>query len=208
MHSYRGGTGGGAGNFESRSLENKNLESTDFELLTAHVAGDRHAFRELLLRHQDHLWHGARRTSYSDEDAADALQEGLLSAHRKAAKFRGDAAVRSWLHTIVVNACLDRIRRNKSRAAFSLSSENAEEPRDHRDYAAGVDMSLTVEQALASLPPEQRAAVVAVDVEGYPVAEAAERLGVPVGTVKSRCARARKRLATQLEDFREGGNHS
>ena len=108
----------------------------------------------------------------------------------------------------VVNACLDRIRRNKSRAAFSLSSENAEEPRDHRDYAAGVDMSLTVEQALASLPPEQRAAVVAVDVEGYPVAEAAERLGVPVGTVKSRCARARKRLAAQLEDFREGGNHS
>ncbi|WP_328599663.1 sigma factor-like helix-turn-helix DNA-binding protein, partial [Rhodococcus sp. (in: high G+C Gram-positive bacteria)] len=82
------------------------------------------------------------------------------------------------------------------------------EPRDHRDYAAGVDMSLTVEQALASLPPEQRAAVVAVDVEGYPVAEAAERLGVPVGTVKSRCARARKRLAAQLEDFREGGNHS
>lgn len=108
----------------------------------------------------------------------------------------------------VVNACLDRIRRNKSRAAFSLSSENAEEPRDHRDYAATVDMSLTVEQALASLPPEQRAAVVAVDVEGYPVAEAAERLGVPVGTVKSRCARARKRLAAQLEDFREGGNHS
>ena len=113
----------------------------------------------------------------------------LLSAHRKAAKFRGDAAVRSWLHTIVVNACLDRIRRNKSRSAFSLSSENAEEPRDHRDYAATVDMSLTVRNRhWHQLPPEQRAAVVAVDVEGYPVAEAAERLGVPVGTVKSRCA--------------------
>lgn len=193
MHTFRGGTGGGA---------------TDFELLTAHVAGDPHAFRELLTRHQNHLWHVARRTSYSQEDAADALQEGLLSAHRRAAKFRGDAAVRSWLHTIVVNACLDRIRRNKSRAAFSLSADNAEEPRDHRDYAAGVDLSLTIEQALATLPPEQRAAVVAVDVEGYPVSEAAERLGVPVGTVKSRCARARKRLATQLADLRDVGNHS
>ncbi|MGC0366730.1 RNA polymerase sigma-70 factor (ECF subfamily) [Rhodococcus sp. 27YEA15] len=193
MHTFRGGTGGGA---------------TDDELLTAHVAGDPHAFRELLTRHQDHLWRVARRTSYSDEDAADALQEGLLSAHRKAAKFRGDAAVRSWLHTIVVNAALDRIRRNKSRPTYSLSAENVEEPRDRRDYANVVEMRLAVGKALSALPAEQRAAVIAVDVEGYPVSEAAQRLGVPVGTVKSRCARARRRLAAELGDFRDAGNRT
>ena len=136
MHSYRGGTGGGAGKFESRSFENKNLEATDFELLTAHVEGDRHAFRELLTRHQDHLWHVARRTSYSDEDAADALQEGLLSAHRKAAKFRGDAAVRSWLHTIVVNA-------------WNTRSEAQESPSVRRGYA--VDPSASSRRPLAAL---------------------------------------------------------
>ncbi|TSD50107.1 RNA polymerase sigma factor SigM [Rhodococcus sp. KBS0724] len=193
MHTYRGGTGG---------------EATDVELLTAHVAGDPHAFRELLTRHQDHLWHVARRTSYSDEDASDALQEGLLSAHRNASKFRRDAAVRSWLHAIVVNACLDRIRRNKSRQAFSLSADNVEEPRDSHDHVEAVDMRMTVDQALALLPPEQRAAVVAVDMEGYPVAEAAIRLGIPVGTVKSRCARARKRLAGELAEFGGRGNRS
>ena len=62
------------------------------------------AFAELLSRHYDHLWHVARRTSYTVEDAADALQDALLSAHRTAGSFREDAAVRSWLHTIVVNA--------------------------------------------------------------------------------------------------------
>lgn len=100
------------------------------------------------------------------------------------------------------------VRRYAELVSEAVGAGRLDSEIDHRDYAAGVDMSLTVEQALASLPPEQRAAVVAVDVEGYPVAEAAERLGVPVGTVKSRCARARKRLAAQLEDFREGGNHS
>lgn len=67
---------------------------------------------------------------------------------------------------------------------------------------------MTVDQALALLPPEQRAAVVAVDMEGYPVAEAAIRLGIPVGTVKSRCARARKRLAAELAELGGQGNRS
>ncbi|MCL2534826.1 MAG: RNA polymerase sigma factor SigM [Nocardiaceae bacterium] len=181
---------------------------SDAELLAAHASGDGGAFAELLSRHYDHLWHVARRTSYTVEDAADALQEALLSAHRTAGSFREDAAVRSWLHTIVVNACLDRIRRNRVRPTVPLSSDESVDPRDERDHIAERETALLVERALRQLPPDQRAAIVAVDMEGYSVAEAARRLGVPEGTIKSRCARARMKLASHLEYLRDVGNRS
>ncbi|WP_454199968.1 RNA polymerase sigma factor SigM [Nocardia sp. Marseille-Q1738] len=183
-------------------------DCSDVELLRAHVRGQRHAFAELLRRHNDHLWQTALRTSYTREDAADSLQDALLSAHRTAASFRGEAEVRSWLHAIVVNACLDRIRRNKTRRAISLSPETMPEPKDERDEMAELEMSMVIDRALFALPPEQRTALVAVDVEGYSVAEAAALLGVAEGTIKSRCARARQRLQLRLDFLRDPGNRS
>ncbi len=181
-------------------------ELTDVELLQAHVRGQRHAFAELLRRHNDHLWQTALRTSYTREDAADSLQDALLSAHRTAATFRAEAEVRSWLHAIVVNACLDRIRRNKTRRAVSLSPETMPEPKDTRDNIAELEMSLVIDRALFTLPEEQRAALVAVELEGRSVAETAALLGVPEGTIKSRCARGRQRLQERLEFLRDPGN--
>ncbi|MGB6052198.1 MAG: RNA polymerase sigma factor SigM, partial [Rhodococcus sp. (in: high G+C Gram-positive bacteria)] len=140
------------------------------------------------------------------EDAADALQEALLSAHRTAASFRADAAVRSWMHKIVVNACLDRIRRNRSRPTTPLPDGDSFDLADARDPMADVETSIEVHTALMSLAPDQRAAVVAVDMEGYSVADAARLLGVPAGTVKSRCARGRLKLAIRLQFLREDGN--
>ena len=176
---------------------------SDADLLAAHATGDRQAFATLMSRHYDHLWQVARRTSYSPEDAADALQEALLSAHRRAATFREDAAVRSWLHTIVVNACLDRIRRNRVRPTLILFDDDADSARGERDTIHATEIALDVETALLALPAEQRAAVVAVDVEGYSVKETARRLGVPEGTIKSRCARGRRKLAVLLGHLRE-----
>jgi len=181
-------------------------ELTDAELLRAHVRGQRHAFAELLRRHNDHLWQTALRTSYTREDAADSLQDALLSAHRTAASFRAEAEVRSWLHAIVVNACLDRIRRNKTRRTVSLSPETMPEPKDTRDDIAELEMSLVIDRALFTLPEDQRAALVAVELEGRSVAETAALLGVPEGTIKSRCARGRHRLQERLEFLRDPGN--
>ncbi len=70
----------------------------------------------LLARHRDRLWAVALRTMRNPEDAADALQEAYISAFRRAHTFRGDAKFTTWMHRIVVNACLDRIRRNKARS--------------------------------------------------------------------------------------------
>ncbi|MGI9124399.1 MAG: sigma-70 family RNA polymerase sigma factor, partial [Mycobacterium sp.] len=93
---------------------------TDAELLRAHAAGDPFAFEELIHRHRVRLHRVARRASSSAEDADDALQEALLSAHRGARSFRNDATVGSWLHRIVVNACRDRLRHNAIRPTTAL----------------------------------------------------------------------------------------
>src|SRR5918911_814590 len=92
----------------------------DAALLRAHVAGDKDAFGELVRRHRDRLWAVAVRTLGDADEAADALQDALLSAYRAAAGFRGDSAVTTWLHRIVVNACLDRARRRRSRPTVPL----------------------------------------------------------------------------------------
>ncbi|WP_445167820.1 RNA polymerase sigma factor SigM [Mycolicibacterium sp. Dal123E01] len=166
---------------------------SDAELLAAHVAGDRYAFGELVGRHHRQLYRLARRTTYSAEDADDAMQDALLAAHRGAAAFRHDAAVGSWLHRIVVNACLDRLRRSAAHPTIPLTDE-----RPVGDRTGEVDTVLTVRRALMRLPADQRAAVLAVDMHGYSVADAAALLGVAEGTVKSRRARARARLTGLL----------
>ncbi len=169
-------------------------QRSDAELLAAHVAGDRYAFEELFYRHHRQLYRLAMMTSRDPDDAADALQDALLSAHRTAATFRRDSAVSSWLYRIVVNACLDRLRRNRSH----LSVELVDDAHTAGDHTPRIDTAIMVERALMRLPVEQRAAVVAVDMQGYSVAETARMLGVAEGTVKSRCSRARAKLAEAL----------
>jgi RNA polymerase sigma-70 factor (ECF subfamily) len=189
------------------------VPATDDELLRDHVAGDPDAFAELVRRHRDRLWAVALRTLGDREEAADAVQDALLSAHRAAARFRGDSAVTTWLHRIVVNACLDRARRRQSHPTVPLpdGSRHADQDGTGRPGpepaapAVDHDTALVVREALVQLPIEQRAALVMVDLEGYSVAEVAEMLGVAEGTVKSRCSRGRARLAVLLGYLRSGG---
>jgi RNA polymerase sigma-70 factor, ECF subfamily len=171
----------------------------DRTLLARHVDGDRDAFAELVRHHQDRLWRVALRTLGNPDDAADAVQEALVSAYRAAGSYRGDAAVTTWLHRIVVNACLDLVRRRAARPAAPLDESVTGLPAV--DSLTPRETAQQVLAALRQLPIEQAAAVVLVDVEGFPVAEAAGILEVPEGTVKSRCARARGRLAVLLADL-------
>lgn len=184
----------------------------DRALMAAHVAGDPDAFGLIVRRHRDRLWAVALRTTSDPEEAADALQDAFVSAFRNAASYRGDAAVTTWLHRIVVNACLDRLRRRKIRASVPLPDDDAEGTGravvDPHDRIGERETAIEVEAALAELPPEQRAAVVLVDVEGWSVEEAARILDCPEGTIKSRCSRGRAKLAARLAHLRnrdEGG---
>jgi len=181
---------------------------SDAELLAAHVQGDADAFGTLFSRHRDRLWAVAVRTMGNPDDAADGLQDGLIAAYRRAGSFRGDAQVTTWLHRVVVNACLDRLRAAKVRRAEPLPDDLDEMrsrgslatsgPADPADEALAGERRRLVLAALARLPVEQRAALVLVDMEGYSVAEAAQMLECAEGTVKSRCSRGRTRLADLL----------
>jgi len=201
-------------------------EPSDAELLRRHVAGDAEAFGTLFARHKDRLWAVALRTVCDPEDAADALQEAMISAFRRAGDFRGDSAVTTWLHRIVVNAAVDRLRRRSTRSISWSGDPDALEaiamqaahggsspadspagvvsgtPASSADTADAIETRLDVDAALRMLPVRQRTALVLVDMMGYPVADAAAILGVSVGTVKSRCARGRARLLPYLSHLR------
>ena len=199
----------------------------DRALLAAHLDGDAEAFGTLFARHRDRLWAVALRTTGDPEEAADALQDAMVAAFRRAASYRGDAAVTTWLHRVVVNACLDRLRRRKVRLAEPLpddlddhadrgslaTSDTMSGPgtEDPADRAVAGERRSAVLAALDTLPAEQRAALVLVDMEGYSVEETAAILECAPGTVKSRCSRGRARLLPLLADLKSGGppgNHS
>ena len=199
----------------------------DRTLLQAHVDGDPDAFGTLFSRHRDRLWAVALRTTGDPEEAADALQDALVAAIRRAGSYRGDAAVTTWLHRIVVNACLDRLRRRTVRRAEPLPDDLGERGPgaigtvsslvpgsgvgadaavvDPAEVAVDGERRAAVLAALSTLPPDQRAALVLVDMEGYSVEETAAILDCAPGTVKSRCSRGRARLLPLLLAHRPAG---
>ncbi|MFG2718661.1 RNA polymerase sigma factor SigM [Streptomyces sp. NPDC048416] len=188
-------------------------DTSDQDLLARHVDGDPDAFGEIVRRHRDRLWAVALRTLGDREEAADAVQDALVSAYRAAHTFRGQSAVTTWLHRITVNACLDRARKAASRKTSPVDDterldqliephESAEAPAERQE------LHRQLIEALGTLPPDQRAALVLVDMQGYPVAEAAAVLDVPTGTVKSRCARGRARLLPLLTHLRADARDS
>jgi RNA polymerase sigma-70 factor, ECF subfamily len=196
----------------------------DRALLRAHLDGDPEAFGTLFARHRDRLWAVALRTTGDREEAADALQDALIAAFRRADSYRGDAAVTTWLHRIVVNACLDRLRRRRVRMADPLPDDLDERRAagratgvaeggpgttpaalvDPADQAVAHERRSALLRALSELPLDQRAALVLVDLEGYSVEETAQILHCAPGTVKSRCSRGRARLLPLLSAHAPG----
>jgi len=139
----------------------------------------------------------------------------MVSAFRRAADFRGESAVTTWLHRIVVNAAVDRLRRRSGRVLDWSGEQDALDTLTSHAVRAAASMDSTevridVNAALRQLPDQQRVALILVDMLGYSVAEAGEILGISVGTVKSRCARGRARLLPILSHLRtslpDGGN--
>lgn len=171
-------------------------ELPDRELLSAHCAGDPDAFGEIFRRHRDQMWALALRTTRDPEMAADAVQEAFIAAFRNADSFRGEAAVTTWLHRIVVNASLDRLRRVKP--VVPLPEADLLVLADPHDHHHSVDVRLDVRAALDQLPEAQRMALILVDMHGLKIAEAADILNVAEGTIKSRCARGRAAMVPLL----------
>jgi RNA polymerase sigma-70 factor, ECF subfamily len=165
------------------------------------------AFESEVLPHLDTLYRVGRRLTGEGADAEDLVQETLLRAWRGWAGFTAGSNVRAWLLTILRNTFISRWRsRRKEGIAVPLDDADpialqravpAQDP-EGRFFDTLVDAQVIA--AVDALPVEYREAVVLSDVEGLPYAEVAEVLGVPVGTVKSRLFRARRRLQLALHD--------
>ncbi|MCU0484700.1 MAG: sigma-70 family RNA polymerase sigma factor [Anaerolineales bacterium] len=176
--------------------------------------GDLDAFNRLVLAYQDQVYNHALRVMGESAAAEDATQEAFISAYRNLGGYRG-GSFRAWLLRIVTNACYDELRRRKRRPSTPLEpldvdGEEVESPHwmvDLKDLPEDElerqELARAIQHCLNSLPADFRAAVVSVDLQGLDYAEVSQVLRVPLGTVKSRLARARLRLRDCLKGFWE-----
>ena len=168
----------------------------------AHLSGDPHAFGDIVRRHQDRLWSVAMHLLRDAQAAEDAVQEGLLRALRGAESFRGESAIGTWMTRIVINICLDDLRRQQSHRTQPWDPDVLAQRESGEDdpRLAHLEDREVVREALRLLPRDQRIAIVLVDIEGRSVREVAELLGCAEGTVKSRCSRGRHALALVVRE--------
>ncbi|MGH2627015.1 MAG: RNA polymerase sigma factor [Anaerolineales bacterium] len=180
------------------------------------LQGDLNAFNTLILAHQAIAYNLAYRILGESAPAEDATQEAFLSAFRHLRSYRG-GSFRAWVLRIVTNASYDELRRRKRRPALSLEGMGDDEdgPDDAGEFLAPSgeegpeqaaersELARALTNCLQNLPTEFRTVAVLVDVQGFDYAEAAAVVNKPVGTVKSRLARARARLRDCLDDHRE-----
>ncbi len=181
-------------------------------MLEAARSGDRQALEVLVTAHYDRVHALCRRMLGNDADALDATQDTLVSAIRALGRFDGRSSFGTWIYRIATNTCLDEIRRRRRRPVVGFATDIAQagsasegeagdrlrhsaDPGDSGDPGDIVAARVDIDTALASIPVEFRTAVVLRDVCDLPYDEISEILGVPVGTVRSRIARARSALA-------------
>jgi RNA polymerase sigma-70 factor, ECF subfamily len=176
--------------------------------------GDLEAFNSLVLAYQDIVYNTALRILTDEDLAADATQEAFLSAFRALNSYRG-GSFRAWLLRTVTNACYDELRRKQRRPTTPLEpvtedGDEVEAPRWLADPTASPEEQLdqaelehAIQHCLENLPTEFRAVVVLADIQGLDYKEVAVAVKKPLGTIKSRLARARLRLRECLQGFRE-----
>lgn len=176
--------------------------------------GDLDAFNRLVLAYQDRVYNQAYRILNDPPAADDATQEAFISAYKNLRSFRG-GSFRAWLLRIVTNACYDELRRRKRKPTTSLEplddagneiesphwiADSGEMP---EDSVVRAELGQAIQNCLDKLPVDFRVVAVLVDVQGMDYQEAAEVIGKPLGTIKSRLARARRRMRDCLQGFWE-----
>lgn len=169
----------------------------DAVLVRAAAGGDREALELLLRRHYPRVYAVCRRLAGNDADAADAAQEALLAISRGLSRFGGRSSFTTWSYRIATNACLDELRRRQRRPAAGLPAELAGSR--HDPVADAVTARVDVGAALAELAEDFRVPVVLRDQAGLSYDEISAVLDLPPGTVRSRIARGRSRLAELLD---------
>jgi len=183
-------------------------------LISAAQQGDLDSFNRLVLAYQELIYNQAYRVMGETNAADDATQEAFIAAFRKLNTYRG-GSFRAWLLRIVTNICYDELRRRKRHPTTQLeplddAGEEIESPNwiadpseTPEETAERIELGQAIQRCIDGLPPEFRVVVALVDIQGLDYSEVSEVIGKPLGTVKSRLARARTRLRRCLQGFRE-----
>jgi len=199
---------------KKESYSDKILPMNEQALIIDAQGGSLDAFNTLILHYQDSVFNAALRILGDEDQAADASQEAFISAFKSIASFRG-GSFKGWLMRTVTNACYDELRRRKRRPTVPLEpmtddDEEIETPRWLADpslspeqTAEAVELEHAIQHCLDSLPTDFRTVVVLADLQGLDYAEISTSAHVPLGTIKSRLARARLRLRECLQSFKE-----
>jgi RNA polymerase sigma-70 factor (ECF subfamily) len=190
------------------------IQMDENELIQFAQQGDLTAFNRLVLIYQDLAYNIAYRIMGDHASAEDAVQEGVIKAYKNLKRFRG-GSFKSWLLRIVTNTCYDELRRRKRRPTTPLEpltddNEEMENPRwladpseSPEEFAMREELSRAIQDCLGGLSEDFRTVVVLVDIQGMDYAEAADVAETPLGTIKSRLARARRNLRDCLQGFGE-----
>lgn len=182
-------------------------------------AGKDEAFGRLLRDHGGRLLAAARRLLRDEEDARDAVQEALVSAFRSLDRFEGGSRISTWLHRIVVNCCLMKLRSRQRRPEDSIEDllprflEDGHQVESSVDWEEPVDALLErrevcalVRQSIDRLPESYRTALVLRDIEELSTEEAARMIGITENALKIRLHRARQALRTLLDPHLRGAH--
>jgi len=168
----------------------------DNQLAAEAAGGSESCFELIVRRHTNAVWRLARSVLHDDFAAEEAVQDTFLKAHRGLSGFRAEASLRTWLLSICHRVCIDRLRQPRAKVvpldrARGLGATGGEP-----------ELRMILEAALRRLPEEERQAFVLVGVLAYSREEAAQVVGVPASTMRSRAARARSHMAEALSEHR------
>jgi RNA polymerase sigma-70 factor (ECF subfamily) len=195
----------------SEELQDDAGRAAEADLVARIAARDQFAFEELVRTHGGAMLACARRFLRSEEDCADAVQDAFLSAFRSLPEFQGHARLGTWLHRIVVNHCLMRLRSQKRKPTVSIEAllPSFDETGHHvRPVVPWADVKMMADEArvrvracIDRLPETYRTIILVRDIEGYDTPQAAALLGISIALVKTRLHRARQALRTLLEPY-------
>lgn len=179
------------------------------------VHGDLESFNRLILAYQDMAYNLAFRMLFDEDAAEDATQTAFISAYRNLSSYRG-GSFKAWVMRMVTNTCYDELRRRRRRPTVPLEPTNPEDDEEiespswladgnpsPEEQVETEELEAAIQHCIQDLPEEFRAIVVMVDVQGFDYSEASQAVGKPLGTIKSRLARARLRLRDCLSGFGE-----
>jgi RNA polymerase sigma-70 factor (ECF subfamily) len=184
------------------------LEATEEALLEMFNAGDKPALEALFKRREKWLWNVAKKSIRDPSLAEEALQEALVSIWKNAHTFRGESQVTSWMYQIVSRSCIDVLRKEQIRSHGSLNElEQFDDIGGVSTFENALVDGLLIHSALLELENTHREVLILVELDGFSTQEASDRLGIPIGTVKSRAARGREALKIKLTKIlEENGN--